>query len=88
MITIMFSAAVRFEELIIFILTLNVSWVSACGIVGGYRSHATRGQTYDMIPNMSDMCACTQHCTQSKRISCIQKEWHQGYLPISGSQAV
>ncbi|CAL5219993.1 g1934 [Coccomyxa viridis] len=33
---------VRFEELAIFILTLNVSWVTACGIVGGYRTHATR----------------------------------------------
>ena len=37
--------AVRFEELAIFILTLSVSWVSACGLVGGYRSHATRGES-------------------------------------------
>ena len=38
--------AVRFEELAIFILTLSVSWVSACGLVGGYRSHATRGESF------------------------------------------
>ena len=37
--------AVRFEELAIFVLTLSVSWVSACGLVGGYRSHATRGES-------------------------------------------
>ncbi|EIE20862.1 hypothetical protein COCSUDRAFT_6943, partial [Coccomyxa subellipsoidea C-169] len=32
---------VRFEELLIFIFTLCVSWVSACGILGGYKTVAT-----------------------------------------------
>lgn len=47
-----FAAAVRFEELAIFILTLSVSWVSACGLVGGYRSHATRGQCSSQTPRV------------------------------------
>ena len=34
---------VRFEELVIFVITICVCWVSACGIVGGYRTQATAG---------------------------------------------
>jgi hypothetical protein len=37
---------VRFEELLIFIFTLCVSWVSACGILGGYKTVATSGERF------------------------------------------
>jgi hypothetical protein len=35
---------IRFEELAIFCITLCVCWVSACGVVGGYRTGATAGE--------------------------------------------
>ena len=68
--------AVRFEELAIFILTLSVSWVSACGLVGGYRSHATRGEsslapaarhkpdyTPPLLPCSVALCSKLKACT-------------------------
>ena len=35
---------IRFEELAIFCITLCVCWVSACGVVGGYRTGATASE--------------------------------------------
>lgn len=44
---------VRFEELLILIITLCVSWVSACGILGGYKTVATSGECCCMWPQDS-----------------------------------